>query len=107
MGDATFENATAARERRDKDRLSIAISLLQGRLVVRPRDGYDPGGFQRTEMERTVGGALDMAEELLGQNDCYGGHDWVAQRMGGDPTMEEANERVLICKRCGKEASHD
>lgn len=74
---------------RKEQRQEIAISLLQGKLVLRERDGYDPSGFRRAELERTVGGALDMAEELLQQNERY-----------GNP-QEEYNEEVDFCPELG------
>lgn len=57
---------------RSEHRLLIAISLLRGKLVIPDRDGYDPVGFKRKEKERVVQGALDMAEELIEQNEAYG-----------------------------------
>jgi len=86
-------------------REEIAISLLQGKLVLRERAGYDPGGFRQKEVEYTVGGALDMAEELMRQNQCYDGHDWEWQRVGGDPANPESADQVAICKSCGIEKS--
>jgi hypothetical protein len=88
---------------RNQRREEIAISLLQGKLVLREKAGYDPGGFRKKEVEYTVGGALDMAEELMKQNQCYDGHAWKWDRIGGDPTNPESSEQVAICQVCGVE----
>jgi hypothetical protein len=56
---------------RSEKRLEIAISLLQGQLILKARDGYDPMGFKEKEIRAAVGGALDMAEELLTQNENF------------------------------------
>lgn len=88
---------------RRRRREEIAISLLQGKLILAPKDGYDPGGCQKQEIVRTVSGALSMAEELMSQNECFDGHDWEYRRVGGDPCEPDSAEQVKVCKRCGEE----
>lgn len=56
---------------RKEKRLAIAISLLKGKLIDRPRPGYDPGGFYTQQVDSLVSSALDIAEELIVQNEAY------------------------------------
>ena len=57
---------------RSSKRLLIAISLIQGKLVEKPKDGYDPGGFYPAAVRSIISSALDLAEELIIQNEKYG-----------------------------------
>ena len=56
---------------RDSKRLLIAISLIQGKLVEKPKDGYDLCGFYPAAVRSIVSSALDLAEELIVQNEKY------------------------------------
>lgn len=58
---------------RSELRLQIATSLLRGKLVEKPANGYDPGGFYPRQVQRIVAGAIEMAEELIEQNSNYEG----------------------------------
>lgn len=60
---------------REQNRINLAVALLQGQLVKKPNDGYDPGGFYRKSVAATVGAALDMAEELMVANEQFGEPD--------------------------------
>ena len=56
---------------RQKQRLEIAISLVRGKVIEVPRDGYDPGNFYQQKVSSLVSSALDIAEQLLVQSEAY------------------------------------
>lgn len=73
------------------------------------RDQSDPPAATiiETQCPKCVGSNFSFVKyfDAEGKQVFQCDHQWIKQRMGGDPTSESSEESVVVCKICGEEKS--